>query len=332
MIFLFLLVVIIGTAFGFIYWQVQQANAQATPAEVLAYHAEERKYFEGIHSPTVNELADVLREAGFNDAASAVEHAWQPCFRFVPTPEEDASPRTRVGGDPDLPDIALWPHGDGVPLSFLAQIDLAELSELIPDTPLPKAGLLSFFYDADQRAWGFKPEDRESWRVLYFPNPFTPVPLDTLPEGMPEHGRYAQATIMVETGESLPDDLIDSFLDDKSDRESAMLEDIMDQYQQCYEGAAHQVLGFPCTIQGDMRLECQLASNGLYCGDESGYKDPRAKALEPGAEDWQLLLQLDTDDRAGMLWGDLGTLYFWIKKQDLAEGRFDQAWMVLQCT
>ena len=110
-----------------------------------------------------------------------------------------------------------------------------------------------------------------------------------------------------------------------------MLEDIMDQYQQCYEGAAHQVLGFPYTIQGDMRLECQLASNGLYCGDETGYKDPRAKALEPGAADWQLLFQLDSDDRASMMWGDMGTLYFWIKEQDLAAGRFGNVWMVLQC-
>jgi uncharacterized protein YwqG len=28
---------------------------------------------------------------------------------------------------------------------------------------------------------------------------------------------------------------------------------------------------------------------------------------------WRLLLQLDTDDAAGMKWGDVGTLYFWIK-------------------
>ena len=44
-----------------------------------------------------------------------------------------------------------------------------------------------------------------------------------------------------------------------------------------------------------------------------------------------LLLQLDTDDDAGMTWGDCGMLYFWITKQDLEAGRFENTWMVLQC-
>jgi hypothetical protein len=37
---------------------------------------------------------------------------------------------------------------------------------------------------------------------------------------------------------------------------------------------AHHLGGYPDPIQGeDMELDCQLASNGLYCGDESGYND-----------------------------------------------------------
>ncbi len=331
MIFLAFILLITCGALGFIYWQIQKTTALTTPSEVLAYHAEERKYFAEIHSPTVSELAEALRANGFEDVASAAENASRPCFRLVPAAEEDVSPRSRLGGAPDLPDIALWPLWEGVPLAFLGQIDLGELAELNPDTPLPKEGLLSFFYDADQRTWGFKPEDRESWRVLYFPQPFQPVAINEWPAGLPEQGCYPLASMFIESGESLPDDLIDDFLAGKGPREAAMLEDIMDQYQQCYEGAAHQVLGYPYTIQGDMRLECQLVSNGLYCGDETGYKDPRAKDLEPGAADWRLLFQLDSDDRAGMMWGDMGTLYFWIKDQDLAAKRFDQVWMVLQC-
>ena len=144
MIFLFLIVIILGVSFGFIYWQVQQSAAMTTPAEVLAYHAEERKYFEGIHSPTIAELSEVLRGHGFDDVATAVEAAGKPCFRLVPSAEEDASPRSRVGGLPDLPDITRWPQWNGVPLAFLAQIDLGELAELNPDAPLPKSGLLSF--------------------------------------------------------------------------------------------------------------------------------------------------------------------------------------------
>ena len=61
------------------------------------------------------------------------------------------------------------------------------------------------------------------------------------------------------------------------------------------------------------------------------YRDPRRKALEPGADDWGLLLQLDSDETAGFMWGDVGMLYYWIRKQDLAKNRFDRVWMAQQC-
>jgi uncharacterized protein YwqG len=32
-----------------------------------------------------------------------------------------------------------------------------------------------------------------------------------------------------------------------------------------------------------------------------------------------------------MMWGDAGRLYFWIRKQDLAEQSFDAVWAILQC-
>jgi uncharacterized protein YwqG len=80
-----------------------------------------------------------------------------------------------------------------------------------------------------------------------------------------------------------------------------------------------------------MDLECQLVSHGVYCGDESGYKSPRRAELENGKADWLLLLQLDSDDDADMMWGDAGRLYFWINKNDLARRDFSKVWMILQC-
>ncbi len=94
----------------------------------------------------------------------------------------------------------------------------------------------------------------------------------------------------------------------------------------------HQLLGHPAPIQNEMRLECQLVSHGLYCGDARGGRDPRAKELAPGAADWRLLLQVDTDDDAGMMWGDCGRLYFWIREDDLRDCAFENAWMILQCS
>jgi uncharacterized protein YwqG len=95
--------------------------------------------------------------------------------------------------------------------------------------------------------------------------------------------------------------------------------------------ACHQLLGHPSPIQGDMQLECQLVTHGIHLGRAEGFQDPRRAALEPGATSWQLLLQLDSEEGAGMMWGDVGCLYYWIRDEDLERLQFDQVWTVLQC-
>jgi uncharacterized protein YwqG len=47
--------------------------------------------------------------------------------------------------------------------------------------------------------------------------------------------------------------------------------------------------------------------------------------------DWHLLLQVDSEQAAGMMWGDVGRLYYWIRSKDLKAGNFDNVWLVLQC-
>ncbi|MCA9614302.1 MAG: DUF1963 domain-containing protein, partial [Myxococcales bacterium] len=54
-----------------------------------------------------------------------------------------AAGRTRLGGQPDLPEGLAWPESPEGPMTFLAQIDLAAVAA--PD--LPREGLLSFFFD-----------------------------------------------------------------------------------------------------------------------------------------------------------------------------------------
>lgn len=91
------------------------------------------------------------------------------------------------------------------------------------------------------------------------------------------------------------------------------------------------MFGWPDLVQNPMQLECQLTSSGIYTGNPAGYRHPRAAELAPGAADWLLLLQLDSDDEIGWMWGDVGTIYYWIRRQDLAAARFDQVWMIFQC-
>jgi uncharacterized protein YwqG len=211
-------------------------------------------------------------------------------------------------------------------LAFLACLDLAEVPDVLPW--LPRPGTLLFFYDIENQPWGFDPKDRGSWRVLFSVTPAIecnraspPAELEAL--SLPQ--RYIRFA-----SKRLPPAWTPERYGEISDEDFEVLEDYCESL--FGEGPKHQMGGFPQPVQGDdMELECQLASHGLYCGDPSGYEDPKAAALEAGAADWRLLLQLDTDDDLEVMWGDAGTLYFWVREQDAKRGDFANAWLVLQC-
>jgi uncharacterized protein YwqG len=40
---------------------------------------------------------------------------------------------------------------------------------------------------------------------------------------------------------------------------------------------------------------------------------------------------MDSDDGLKVMWVDLGMLYFWNRERDSRAGKFDDAWVVLQC-
>ena len=52
--------------------------------------------------------------------------------------------------------------------------------------------------------------------------------------------------------------------------------------------AGHHISGHAANVSGDMPLQAQLVTNGLYCGGPDGYEDPRAADLAAGAADWVL--------------------------------------------
>lgn len=77
---------------------------------------------------------------------------------------------SRLGGLPDLPSATGWPRNDGGPLSFIAQVNLADVASYDSEGVLPCDGLLSFFYAAvAQGGWGFDPADRGSAVVIHTP-------------------------------------------------------------------------------------------------------------------------------------------------------------------
>lgn len=262
------------------------------------------------------------------DVAALVAPVSLPAVRMTPTTV--AGPATCwCGGRPRLPRGYDWPRAAGEPLAFLAQLDLAQVARLVPLDWLPHTGSLAFFYDAVRQPWGFAPEHGGGWRVVHVVDGEEELapPVDIDPVCVQPHRPLSLSRVL------LPPDAERSEVEqlELDDREL----DLLSTYREALfdHGPEHHVGGFPSAVQADrMELECQLVTHGLYCGDPSGYRDPRRAALEPGAADWRLLLQLDSDDGAGWCWGDAGRLYFWVREEEARRGDFGGVWAVLQCT
>ncbi len=275
-----------------------------------------------------------MDENAFENLPERVKSQLRSSLRLQTTGcELDALPigASRVGGCPDVPPGFIWPRYKDLPLSFIAQLHLDDIPTHQVDIPLPQNGSLLFFYDSKQRTWGFDPQDRGSALVL-----FTEAAPDKLtrlnaPKDMPKIGLFNSCQIHLEASVNLPDAWSIHYQPELSDSERDKLFEYFDWYRSQTVGPNHRIGGHAECVQNPMELECQLVTNGLYCGNSSGYKDPRRALLEESATDWKLLLQIDSDDDASMMWGDVGTIYFWIRDADLRDRQFDHAWLILQC-
>lgn len=236
----------------------------------------------------------------------------------------------KLGGQPDLDARHAWPSWKGAPQSFLAQFDLAALHlSGCPDW-LPKHGALFFFYDAEQSTWGFDPKDRGSWSVIYDPDGFAAAPRSQ--PDLPDHGRFGERPLRGHPARSRPDAELLGVTAPEFDTPAYQDYEARLHADLPRNAPWHQIGGYPAAIQDSgMAIECQLASNGVNLGEPGAYASPRAKMLRAGAMDWRLLLQIDTDDGAGMMWGDDGRLYFWVREEEARRGDFTGVWMVLQC-
>jgi hypothetical protein len=78
--------------------------------------------------------------------------------------------RLTAGKPSAQPVTRRWPLWQELPLSFIAQLDLATLPP-VRGLPLPKTGSLFFFYDAESQPWGFDPKDKDCAQVIYSASP-----------------------------------------------------------------------------------------------------------------------------------------------------------------
>ena len=262
-------------------------------------------------------------------------------------PNEDSEilNKSKIGGRPYLPKDFVWPYYQQLPLSFLAQINLEEVKSLDKDNLLPDKGMLYFFYELETQEWGYSPQDKGCAKVFYFEDTSN-FELISFPEDMEDYNivpefkvnfksnisypsyenfeKLNENDVLLEKYETLEgyDELYDDFFDNYCD----FHEEYMDSLE-----SHTKLLGYPDIIQNSMEEECAAVTRGFNMGGID-YPKKYKEEIRSASKDWMLLFQMDTVETSDyeLMFGDSGHIYFWIKKEDLANKNFENIWLILQ--
>jgi Domain of unknown function (DUF1963) len=215
------------------------------------------------------------------------------------------------------------------PLTYLGQIAMDELPRIGGKTNLPRTGILYFFYDLINYPQGWLHSSKGGWRSIYLDVDCDEIETFNDYEAPEEISPHCSLTF--EVGYFLCEPEYKPVeLEQMSDpdfvrvcrelRESFPFLSGADFYKD-----RHKLLGFPEPLQDfDMARTCHRVSQGL---DAWGY----AEGIEEGVNDWQLLAQIDCDEKLDWEFGDMGRLFFWIKQQDLEQQDFSNVWFQFEC-
>lgn len=244
----------------------------------------------------------------------------------------------QLGGEAALPVGHEWPLlPGGEPLLFVARLDCAALHAHETDVELPGSGSLLFFLpmleEMDAIVDGrFRPP------VIHVPEGTA-----TADQRVPSRLRHpseeydhplvplSARTILSVPGKQHPalgDDaatIVDlSRLLWYEEYDGRSLAEIVRRYRGFTPD--HQIGGYSDSFQ--TQLEIIAATEARWVAGRSGsYEDP---AFLAEARQWVLLLQLDEDTGARMLWGDGGLAMWAIRREDLAARNFDATYFTTQ--
>ncbi len=266
--------------------------------------------------------------------------------------ETDAEPplgTSKIGGKPHLPADFVWPRFAGEsyedgwaerPLSFIAQLDLAAVAAYDTEHRLPTSGYLYFFYDIVTQCWGLDPEDEGCARVYHLNVPAEALVETDLPAELAEEARVPLQLLSLATVKELPGYEEFIVLTDKTRFGETFSWDLYDETAErilaprdCAPEEVCKLLGYADLIQGPILYECAMTEWERTTGQRKKRSEmtPAEKAAFTQSErEWVLLAQFGTLSEE-ILFGDCGCIYFYIRRDDLAEGRFDRIHLSLQC-
>lgn len=253
------------------------------------------------------------------------ERTAKTCIKLNTIPTEGTQFDSKVGGTPYIPNGFEYPRStvNNEPLQLLAQINFEQMPKL---EDFPSKGMLQFYIqDTFDTMYGLDfstPTQQKDFRVIYHENiDYSANNMDKIPTIK----QCSEFDFIVEKCCKLVPQLINNqamlmcdvnFWDTlekvfmevypnatKQEFENFCQQDDIDNniWDSCFNDdlAYHSICGYPFFTQSDPR-------------EDSSYADYTT-----------LLLQLNTDDTCGIIWGDNGVGNFFIKPNDLKNLNFN---------
>ncbi len=242
--------------------------------------------------PSLGEIESLLYPLARNATAIKLKDA----SRLHP----DSAIRSQFGGNPYFEQGMTWPVSDNrLPLDFVFQVFANENTELPKDIKL-----IQFFYSQEELP---NDTDDTGWLVKIFRelNIDKQVVLPR-PEGL-EDTPYCD--VVLESALSLPDwEGINEYLPEITDTlERLNADEPWELYEQICE-----------KITGSCYYQTQLGGYPRWVQGESTPVNSRGERVP-------LLFQVDSEDNAGLMWGDVGLVYIFYYETD------DKVWFEFQC-
>ncbi|WP_345240390.1 YwqG family protein [Pontibacillus salipaludis] len=219
---------------------------------------------------------------------------------------------SKFGGNPYFPKELDYPKDlEGENMRLLAQINFSELPTF---EGFPESGILQFFISPHDDVMGIDFDEMTNqsyFKVLYHEEIVQDD--EKLLENVGNYKINEEFDFPIEYELSLSfdieqepiscedyrvEDQLDATIDELQDEELHG-EDLWEVYFEHFFGEGHKLGGYPYFTQNDPRE------------GEKRYKDHEI-----------LLLQIDTEDDKGIMWGDAGVANFFIKKEDLEKRNF----------
>ena len=255
----------------------------------------ENSYFDGYRK-----ALEILGLKTMSDLEGLVKPLLRPATKIITKPSaappaRDSALKSHFGGQPYFEKGENWPLTKaGKPLDFIFQIYNTPVLEM------PKQiALVQFFYSLDEFPWD---TEDDGWKVKIYKDVHSDqMAIVEVPSEL-EKPKYCE--VVLKPIQSLPDwEGIQSYSEHASNLSCVLNEeDPSETYRQiCAE------------LIGEQDNHSQLAGYPYWIQGESTPTDEQGN-------DMKLLFQIDSDDKAGLMWGDVGIVYvFYDEKTERIE-------------